>query len=248
MNAHHTVDGEDVEIADSWGTSVTLDLERSRRAAWIVAGIAGAIAFLLAVTLAVLLPLKTVVPYTLMVDRQTGYVEELAPLDAASVSPDTALTRSFLAQYVIARESYDAANLQRDYRRVALWSEGDARQRYVASMNSSNPSSPLAQLGSGTTLRAEVKSISSLSSDSALVRFVTVRTDRGGREEAANHWAAVINYRFSSAEMSADDRLHNPLGFQVTRYRRDQEALPDTSEPRLPQAAPATEYATGPAE
>lgn len=241
MNAHHTIDGEKVEISDSWGASITEDLERSRRIAWIVAACAGAIALLLALALVIMLPLKTVVPYTLLVDRQTGYVEELAPLGAASVSPDTALTRSFLAQYVIARESFDAANLQRDYRKVALWSEGDARQRYVASMNSSNPSSPIAQLGNGATLRTEVKSVSSLSSDSALVRFITVRTDRGGREQAPEHWAAVINYRFSGAEMSADDRLVNPLGFQVSRYRRDQEALPETRGPRLPPSVPLAE-------
>jgi len=236
MNAHHTIEGETIEIADSWGTSVTESLERSRRTAWIVASVATAIALLLAIALVVLIPLRTVVPYTLLVDRQTGYVEELAPLDEAVVSADTALTRSFLAQYVIARESYDAANLQRDYRKVALWSEGDARQRYLTAMNGSNPSSPVAQLANGSTLRTEIKSVSSLSADSALVRFVTQRSDRGGQAQAPEHWAAVINYRFSGAEMSADDRLLNPLGFQVTRYRRDQEALPDTTEPQLPSA------------
>lgn len=236
MNAHHSIDGETVEIADSWGTSVTENLERSRRTAWIVTAIASAIALLLAIALIILLPLKTTVPYTLLVDRQTGYVEELAPLDEAVISPDAALTRSFLAQYVIARESLDAANLQRDYRKVALWSEGDARQRYIASMNASNPASPVAQLANGSTVRTEVKSISSLSNDSALVRFVTIRADRGGGAQAPEHWAAIVNYDFSGAEMSADDRLLNPLGFQVTRYRRDQEALAETTAPRLPQA------------
>lgn len=244
MNAHHSIDGEKVEIADSWGTSVTEALERSRRTAWIVAGLAGMIALLLAIALVVMLPLKTVVPYTLMVDRQTGYVEELAPLQAESVTPDTALTRSFLAQYVIARESYDPANLQRDYRKVALWSEGRARQQYVASMNSSNPASPISQLGSGSTVQTEVKSVSSLSAESAMVRFLTVRTDRGGRAQDPEHWVAVINFKFSGAEMSADDRLVNPLGFQVTRYRRDQEALSKTGEPLVSQAAPSNEPGT----
>ena len=241
MNAPHHIDGDEVEVADSWGTSVTESLERSRRTAWIVAIVASAIALLLAIALVVLLPLKTVVPYALLVDRQTGYVEELAPLDEAVVTPDTALTRSFLAQYVIARESYDPANLQRDYRKVALWSEGNARQRYIAAMNRSNPASPVAQLADGSSLSTEIKSVSSLSNDSALVRFVTQRTDRGGQVQPPEHWASVINYRFSAAEMSADDRLLNPLGFQVTRYRRDQEALPDTTEPQLPQAPIAGE-------
>lgn len=234
MNAHHRLDGETIEVANSWGTSVTESLERSRRTAWIIAGVASAVALLLALAIVILLPLKTTVPYTILVDRQTGHVEELAPLGERMVAPDTALTRSHLAQYVIARESFDAANLQRDYRKVALWSGGDARQRYIASMSASNPASPVAQLSNGTTVTTEIKSVSSLSPTSALVRFVTIRADRGAPPQEPEHWAAVINYAFSGAEMSADDRLLNPLGFQVTRYRRDQEALPHSTQPRLP--------------
>ena len=41
-----------------------------------------------------LMPLKTVEPYTLMVDRTTGYVQALKPLDPAKISPDAALTQS----------------------------------------------------------------------------------------------------------------------------------------------------------
>lgn len=241
MNAPHRIDDDEIDIAQSWGTSVTENLERSRRVAWIIAGVTSVIALLLAIALVVLLPLKTVVPYTLLVDRQTGHVEELAPLDEAVVAPDTALTRSFLAQYVIARESYDPVNVQRDYRKTALWSAGDARTRYIAGMSASDPASPMAIHADGSTLSAEIKSVSSLSRDSALVRFVTRRTDRSGQVGAPEHWASVINFRFSQAEMSADDRLLNPLGFQVTRYRRDQEALPETTEPRLPRAPVAVE-------
>ncbi len=223
----YTVDGEDVKVADSWAVSVTDDLQRSRRVAWIVATIAGVIALLLTIALVLLLPLKTVEPYTLLVDRQTGYVEELAPLERQTIAPDAALTRSFLVQYVIARESYDADSLQRDYRKVALWTEGDARQRYIRSMQASNPASPLAFLPSGSTLNTQITSVSSLSGNTSLVRFSTRRVDRGGRLQETLNWAAVISYRFSGAEMTAEDRLINPLGFQVTRYRRDAETLPE---------------------
>lgn len=225
VNRHHKLDGEDIAIADSWGASVTADLERSRRIAWIVAAIASAIALLLAIAIVILLPLKTVEPYTLMVDRHTGHVEALAPLDEAMVSPDAALTRSFLAQYVIARESFDRASLQRNYRNAMLWSAGEERQRYGATMNSANGANPLVQLPPGSSVRTEIASISPLSSDSSLVRFVTTRTDTGGRAQPPEHWAAVINYTFSGAAMSQEDRLINPLGFQVTRYRRDPETL-----------------------
>ena len=88
----------------------------------------------------------------------------------------------------------------------------------------------------------QIRSVSSLSPNTALVRFSTARTDPGARSQVAQHWAAIVSYRFTNAEMSAADRLTNPLGFQVTRYRRDAETLPET----LPEAATGASPAPGP--
>lgn len=227
MNAPVDLEHDDLEIRDSWAWSATDAVERSARRAWIVAAVAAAIALLEAIALVWLMPLKTVEPYTLLVDRQTGHVEALAPLDASTIAPDTALTRSFLVQYVIARESFYADSLQEDYRKVSLWTAGDERQRYIDRMQANNPESPLAFMPRGGSIQVEVRSVSSLSADSAMVRYTTVRTDPGGVPQPPEYWAAVIKYGFSNAAMSEADRLVNPLGFQVTRYRRDAERLPE---------------------
>ncbi|MXO92874.1 hypothetical protein GRI62_04530 [Erythrobacter arachoides] len=232
-------DSED-RWAESWSISVTDELERSRRVAWIVATVSAAIALLLAICLVILMPLKTVEPYTLLVDRQTGAVQALAPLDAGLVAPNAALTRSFLVQYVVARESYDYDDLQQDYRKVALWSADEARQRYEDLMRAGLPGSPLSIYGTGSQVETTVRSVSSLDQNRALVRFSTVRSDRGGPTGAAQHWAAVIDYRFSDAQMSEEDRYLNPLGFQVTRYRRDAETLPEVVPAAIPVQDPAT--------
>lgn len=230
MNAPEQFDPADLAIEDSWAVSVTEQLERSRRTAWIVASVAAAIALLLAIALVLLMPLKTIEPYTLLVDRQTGNVEALAPLDEQQITADAALTRSFLVQYVIARESFDIDSLDRDYRKVALWSAGEARERYLRLMDAANPESPLGTLPRRSMVRVEVRSVSSLSADASLVRFTTVRTDQGGQPQAPQFWAAVVSHHYSGAEMTAEDRLINPLGFQVTRYRRDAETLPEVME------------------
>ncbi|WP_379548275.1 virB8 family protein [Qipengyuania sp. DSG2-2] len=232
MGRQEKIEPLDMEVEDSWSHSVTADLERSRRRAWIVAAVAGAIAILLTIALVIVLPLKTVEPYTLLVDRQTGNVELLQPLDAQTIAPDAALTRSFVVQYVVARESYDAASVGRDYRKVALMSTGDARQRYVASMQSSNAQSPLSFMPAGGTITVDVRSVSSLAPGRSLVRFTTVRSDPGAQVQAAQYWAAIVDYGYSQAAMSEEDRLLNPLGFQVTRYRRDAETLPEVTEAR----------------
>ena len=245
MNTQGRISTEDVEIADSWAVSVTDQLERSRRTAWIVAAIAAVIALLLAIALVILLPLKTVEPYTLLVDRETGYVEELAPLERQVIAPDAALTRSFLVQYVIARESFDIDNLSEDYRKVTLWSAGDARQAYMAGVQVSNPLSPLATYPRRTLVRVEVRSVSSLGADRSLVRFSTIRQDPGAQPMPPMHWAAIVFYRYTGAEMSAADRMLNPLGFQVNRYRKDAETLPEEF---VPASAVATPVSPAPVE
>jgi type IV secretion system protein VirB8 len=222
--------------ADSWADDRQDMLRASRRTAWIVAGVAVAIALFEAIALIVLMPLKTVVPYTLLVDKQTGYVQELKPLDAEKIAPDTALTQSFLVQYVIARESYDATTVQATYRKVQLWSADSARADYVNTMQATNPASPLSRYPRTTIVDTRVKSITSMGGNQALVRFDTVRRDQGGQTQPAESWVAVIKYRFSTGPMRAEDRFINPLGFQVFGYNRSQENL--APEP-APVAAPA---------
>lgn len=221
--------------AQSWSADRERLAASSRKTAWIVAGVATAIALLEAVALVVLLPLKTVIPYTLLVDKQTGYVQALKPLDGQSIEPDEAMVRSFLAQYVIARESFDIDTLRDTYRKVALWSGGEARTRYLAGVQASNPASPLATLPRKSLVEVEVRSISSISNDTALVRFAATRTDPGGQRQAVQPWVAIVKYRFSGDAMSAADRMTNPLGFQVVRYRRDAETI------RVQPVAPAPE-------
>ena len=64
--------------AASWADDRLTALRASRRIAWIVAAIAVIVALFEATALIFLAPLKTVVPYTLMVDRTTGFVQALS--------------------------------------------------------------------------------------------------------------------------------------------------------------------------
>jgi type IV secretion system protein VirB8 len=224
--------------AESWSQDRLEATQRSTRLAWIAAGVAAVIALVEAIALVLLIPTQRDVPVALLVDRETGYVETLRPTENDGLTADAALTRSMLVQYVTARESFDIDNLQEDYRKVGLWSADEARTQYLALMNSSNAESPLQAMPRRATIAVRVRSVSSLSPSSAMVRFSTVRTDPGGRPQVAQHWAALLTYRFSDAAMTAEDRLTNPLGFQVTRYRRDAETLPEAISATLPEGPP----------
>lgn len=233
--------------AQSWGKDRQDALRASRRTAWMVAAGAATIAVLEAFALIILTPLKTVEPYTLLVDRHTGFVQALQPLDPERISGDAALTQSFLVQYVIARESFDADALQANYRKVALWSGETARSGYIAGMQVSNPESPLARYPRSTLVETRVKSVSPVARNVAMVRFETQRRDARGQAQPAQAWAALIRYRYTGEPMRLEDRLVNPLGFQVLRYRKDPEALPVEIEEGPPLApSSAAKPAAGP--
>ncbi|MEA2999966.1 MAG: type secretion system protein VirB8 [Sphingomonadales bacterium] len=223
--------------AASWNRDRQEALRNSRRAAWWVATGASVIAVAEALALILLTPLKTVVPYTLLVDRNTGFVQALKPLDPDKVAPDAALTQSFLVQYVIARESFDLDMMNESYRKVGLWSAEQARSDYLNGVQISNPQSPMAIYPRTTVIETRVKSVSPVGRNVALVRFDTIRRDAGGQVQLPRPWVAVIRYRFSGEPMKLEDRFLNPLGFQVVRYRRDAEAV-------VPEAATAPAPAT----
>ena len=217
--------------ASSWAQDQNASLRASRRVAWIVAGVLAIVAICQALALIFLTPLKTVEPYTLMVDKQTGFVQALQPLEPERIAGDAALTQSFLVQYVIARESFDINALQANYRKVALWSADSARSRYIAAMQPGFPESPLNRYPRSTLIETQVKSVTPMGQGAAMVRYDTRRIDQGGQAQLLGSWVAVIRYRFSGEPMQVEDRYVNPLGFQVTRYRRDPEVVP-------PQPAP----------
>ncbi len=230
--------------ARSWGTDRAGEAAKSRRTAWIVASIATGIAALEALALIALAPIKTVVPYTVMVDRTTGYVQVLEGAHPETVKPNTALTHSMLAQYVIAREAFEINSLAQQYKKVALWSGEGARRDYLALMPMSNPMSPLNAYPRSAQVSATVESVTPSGPDTVQVRFTTERRDQGQGAAIKGWYVAQMRFRFTGEPLSLEDRLANPLGFQVIEYRRDQEVAPQA--PAAPLPAPAVPTAIAP--
>jgi type IV secretion system protein VirB8 len=222
--------------AGSWADERTQSIYASRKVAWTVALIAATIAVLEALALVFMTPLKTVVPHTVLVDRQTGFVQALDPSQPQKIAPQKALTQSFLVQYVEAREGFDFATVQQQFKKVAIWSSGTAKSGYINMMQASNPQSPLATLPRNTVINVQVRSVSPLSDSSAMVRFVTTRLDQGAAGQQPQNWVAIIRYRYSSAPMTVEDRYVNPLGFEVIDYRKDAETLPIETASPVPQS------------
>ena len=209
---------------------------RGRQWAWTIACILILICAAQAATIALLLPLKEVVPYTILVDKQTGYVETARGLDVGALAEDQAVVESMVAQYVLARETFDPADFNQRYDRVTLWSLGAARDDFVAQYQADSPNNVLSQMRPGTVVKVTVKKIELLTKETARVRFETERRDAGANPVRSD-WQTIVSYRFTGAPMRMEDRLLNPLGFQVLGYRRDSEIPGDKVLTPAPAAA-----------
>ncbi len=235
--------------ASAWADDMDALRRRSGRLAWAVAGCALAIVAIQAVGLALMVstPDRPPESHLLLVDRHTGQVTDLKDGQPMQLSADEALTQSLLAQYVIARESFDIATIRDQYRKVGLWSAGEARTAYLAAMAPGSPENPFRRMPRTAVLSVRVKSISRLDAATALVRFESTRDDAERTPADGGAFVAVLRYRFTRAPMALEDRLVNPLGLQVVQYRKDQEAVPvarDDDPPPRPESA--AEMADGP--
>ena len=211
--------------AKSWSEGQASVASRETRIAWRVAAGASVIALLLALALAFLVPLKTVQPYVLTVDRQTGAVESATTVQSGRLSQNEAVIQAQLAGYVIARETFDATDLSEQYRRVQVMSARPVAAAYVTQMAATNPESPLRTLNRGDTVSIKIRSVSLINENAALVRYSTTRSALGGGATAPANFVSAISFGFNGRPLRQSDRFDNPLGFQVTRYRRDAEGL-----------------------
>ena len=210
--------------AKSWDHDRLQSAQRSRRLAWASAGVMALLACSAVAAVAALTPLKTVEPYVVRVDRTTGGVEVMTGLRGGKdLTYEEAVTKSFLATYVRARETWLAPAAEANFRQVSIMSTPDEQQRWAAFFRPSNPTSPQLAFGPGSDAQVAVRAISFVAPKVANVRFH--RTVRQGGQLVESDWIATLAFTYAKAPMSEADRLRNPLGFQVASYRSDPEVI-----------------------
>lgn len=225
MRAVRTEDKEQyLEAARTWEYDRMRSAIQSRRVAWTVAAGACALAVVAVGTIAMLMPLKTVVPYVIRVDRSTGETEIVTALKGPQPRTyDDAVNRYFIAQYVRLREGWLNDAARENAYTVMLMSQQAESGRYLASVESGNKNAPSNLYGDKGYVSIAIRTISYLSPTVAQVRFSKVIT-MGQNTPVAQNWNAILTFKYTTAPEHEKDRNINPLGFQVVNYRSDPEA------------------------
>ncbi|CAN7659931.1 virB8 family protein [Variovorax paradoxus] len=221
--------------AQSWELDRARRAERSTRIAWVVATSAALIAVLAVVAVSGLTPLKQPVPVLIRVDSSSGIVD-IVPTYEGTTDIEQVVTRNLLQNYVIARERYFYGTAEADYELVASQNSPRLNQEWAALWAADNPASPLNVYKDGTSIRAQVQSVTFLKLESGKDKLAQVRFTRSTRaggtgEEQTSHWVSTIEFAY--VPPSADNKVRslNPLGFRVVEYRREPEVAPASVAP-----------------
>lgn len=214
-----------------WDADRSALLGRSMRAAWYVAGAGWVCAVAAAVGIAVLMPLKTVEPFVVRVDNSTGIVDVVPVYDGRS-TPQEAVTRYFLSHYVTVCERFNFTTAESDYEECGSFNSPQRNQEWYAQWTSTNPASPLNLHKDGSTVRAQVVSVSFFSranglADLAQVRYLKAARQGPGAEESISHWIATIQYGYAEPAKDPKVRRWNPLGFKIVEFKSEPESLAD---------------------
>lgn len=227
---------------------------RSERRAWRVAGCAIAMAVLLAAGCLAMLPLKERVPFLVLADAYTG-TATVARLQGDpsrhALTKSEAIARSNVAHFLVARESYDAGLVdRRDWTTVWTMSSPAVGAEYRQLRSRNNPGSPANAYGKGASIRIEILSLVLLGDAAgpgphgATVRFQRNLFDKAaGTSTLLDNRIATLQYAYND-HLALDDhqRIENPLGFQVTHYRVDNDYVSTPAVPVRPRMTSSTTH------
>jgi type IV secretion system protein VirB8 len=154
----------------------------------------------------------------------TGAVEVMTGLRAGKpLGYEEAVTKSFLATYVRARETWLPAAAEANFSQVSIMSTPEEQQRWAAGFRPTNPLSPQVAYGPAAEAQVSIRAISFVAPGVANVRFHRLVRQAGQATET--DWIATLAFAYTKAPMGEADRLRNPLGFQVSSYRADPEVV-----------------------
>ncbi len=216
--------------AAAWDADRVAAAHRSSRVAWRVAAAGWICAVAGSTALLLLVPLKRVEPFVVRVDNATGIVD-VVPVYTGSASPEQAVTRYFLTHYISVCERFNFATAESDYEECGAFHAAQRNQAWYALWNPNNPASPLNVHKDGSTVRAQVESVSFFQrgsgvTDLAQVRYLKAERQGAGGEERFTHWIATIQYAYGAPSRDPKVRRWNPLGFKVIELTSEPEVLP----------------------
>ncbi|MEQ9115932.1 MAG: type IV secretion system protein [Rickettsiales bacterium] len=161
---------------------------------------------------------KEIIPMLVEVEENTGFTNIVDPKTNETWTQDKALNEYFLMKYLEARETYNVASYMYNYNTVVrVLSTSQVYSDFKKQISGRN--SPIAKYGSNMSTKIKVRSVQYLpdreSGDKNVQIRFQVAESSGGK---FYNKIVTILYNFTKLQLTFDDRMVNPLGFQIKSY------------------------------
>lgn len=216
-----------IKAAEDFERSKIEEIKFSRKVAWIIAGVATTICTVSIMAFLVALLNRTEPePVVLKVDNETGATTILRSMRDAQDKYGEVVDKYWLATYVRNREGYDWYTISESFEATKLMSMDNVFSEYAKKVQAAN--SALVVLKEHGKVGIKITSIA-FTGNLAQVRFTSEKLSSSGENQDSSpvqKWLATISYQFKpTGRMTEQERLVNPLGFNVISYRVDPEVL-----------------------
>ncbi len=157
-------------------------------------------------------------PFVIQLDDSTGRAVIVTPVSSTLLAADDSLTRYFIKKYLVARETYNPVDFTTIARTtVRLLSTSSVYYNYLGFIRNKD-NDPILKYAQDNTTFLTIKSWSKLAQDKYIVRFSISETS--GDRRVFNK-ISVISFSYVPMELTDVELDINPVGFQVSGYRVD---------------------------
>ena len=157
-------------------------------------------------------------PFVIQIDDNTGVARVVNPISLATLDGKEELSKYFMKKYLIARETYNPVDFANYAKRVVRLLSAPPIYGVYLNYIRNKEHDPTILYAQKNTTSLTVKSWSKLDEGHYIVRFSV--NENAGAQKVFNK-ISVIEYEYVAMTLTDDDRDINPVGFQVTAYRVD---------------------------
>lgn len=207
----------------SWEADIVSNMRRSESRAWRVAMAGCGTTVIMAIALALLVPLHRVVPYVVTVDKLTGEAA-VVTTDGETAKPNSMADKHWIKAFVIARERYFYQLVQQDYNTVRRLA-GPGPWPVYAKLFDGDESLDK-KYAENIEVTPRILSVTLNGDGLATVRFeLSTRDKRTPAEPVVKRLIATMRYAYEKKSLSEAEAIENPFGFTVLGYQTDPELI-----------------------
>lgn len=154
---------------------------------------------------------KSLEPYVIEVEEKTGIATVVNQLTAQNFTGDQMIRRYFINQFIHAASGYDPKTYKLDVSKIRLFSTSGVYSDFRNRINAK-------ELGADSRIEVRIKSVQFSDNNTAQIRILKQINESGSQPKTKDEIITMTFYFAPDINLTMEERLINPLGFQVSKY------------------------------